>query len=155
MRTVDATTVQRILRKYTGATNVDSSLRILRKLGKESTSMSQRHAAELVYLACATVDTTRTRRALAMCRSNTPESAMVEALQRQLAGDNSTTVGTIRADLIKELAQEYNRRSQTSNASTPGYVDGQRIQVRGGANRSWTPHAAAYVIDNDTPKTEA
>lgn len=155
MRTVDATTVQRILRKYTGATNVDSSLRILRKLGKESTSMSQRHAAELVYLACATVDTTRTRRALAMCRSNTPESTMVEALQRQLEGNNCASVGTVRAELLRELAQEYNRRSNVSNASTPGYMDGQRIQVRGGANRSWTPHASAYVIDNETPKTEA
>ena len=149
---MNSTTVQRILRKYTDASNVDRSVHILQKLGKDTRSMTQRQIAELVYLACATVDSTRTRRALAMARSNTPESAMVDALQKQLAGDYCNAVATVRADLLKELATECGKRNSiSSNASTPGYIDGERIQVRGGSNRSWTPHAATYVIDNDTP----
>ena len=149
--------VQRILHKYTSRESVTNSLQILRKLGLAESNLSYREAAELVYLACGNADATRARNALAMARTNTPAGSIVRSLEKQMRSGVMMDMDGMPTAMLREVAGEFRKttRKSSSNASTPGYMDGRAIQVRGGATAEWKRHAAAYVIDKDTPKTTA
>ncbi len=146
MSTAKLSSVERILRKYTSAENVTTSIGIMRKLGKVGGSVTHRQAAQLAYLACSNESHQRTRNALAMERDNTLQAAVVNSLKRQIQSGHSSPSGTVPADLVKELAGAFSTRN-----NTPGYVDGKRIEVRGGAHRDWSLYPSNYVVDNDTP----
>lgn len=62
-----------------------------------------------------------------------------------LRSGDGPTVDQFPGRMIKELVAQFQAR-QEYNAATPGYVDGQPIQVRGGASKDWQTHAKAYVI---------
>ena len=141
-----ANNIERILRKYTSAESVKRSMDIMRKLDTVGEDLTQRQAAQLAYLACAATDDTRTRSALAMQRSNTPAAAIVSEVQRQIEGGTCTALGRASAQMVRDIAQAY-KGSARSNTTTPGLIDGQRIQVRGGARKDWKRYAADYVID--------
>lgn len=149
----NAQTVERIVRKYASAESVDHSLQLLRKLGKASGALTHREAAELVYLACGTVDDTRARHAVAMERSNTAAGTVVATLERQLRSGHYVELDSMPTAMLREVSKQFSKQNDKSrsNVSTPGFLDGKHIQVRGGATTDWTRHASGYVIEIDTP----
>jgi len=48
--------------------------------------------------------------------------------------------------MIKEVSNMIGAKRE-SNAATPGYLDGKKVQVRGGSRPDWQTHADSYVIE--------
>ena len=50
------------------------------------------------------------------------------------------------------MSKQFSKQAEKSrsNVSTPGFLDGKHIQVRGGATYNWNRHAAGYVIEKET-----
>ena len=55
--------------------------------------------------------------------------------------------------MLREVSKQFSKQNDKcrSNVSTPGFLNGKHIQVRGGATTDWTRHASGYVIEIDTP----
>ncbi len=67
-------------------------------------------------------------------------------LHHNCSSSNAQLTSMQAAQMVRDIAQAYKGNAR-SNTTTPGLIDGQRIQVRGGARKDWKRYAADYVID--------
>ena len=134
-------TIYNGLRRYVRKEVLDGCVSLMRKLGMSDELISQRQAAQLIYLSCAVSDRERTRAALKMDRSRTIEYRAVNEIEAMLLHPEVKNETGVSTNVLRDLSRQYR------GVQTPGYIDGKPIQVRGGSSRNWTTHAKHYVRD--------
>jgi hypothetical protein len=111
----------------------------MRKLDMSEDLITQRQAAQLIYLSCAIAERERTRAALKMDRTSTSEYREVNMIEALLLHPDGKNESSVNSNVLRDLSRQYR------GVQTPGYIDGKPIQVRGGSSRNWTTHAKHYV----------
>ena len=137
---VSIETMHRALRKYVREEVIDTCLRLMRKVGRAEFELSQREAAELIYLSCGICDKERTRSVLHLDRENSTAFRAVDMIEALLLSPERHNESGIPTNVLRDLSRQY--RGQEA----PGYVDGRRIQVRGGASLGWTAEPKSYEV---------
>ena len=131
------------LRKYVQPEVLQTTLDLLWKLGRAQGDLSQREVAEVIYLACGVQHAERARAAVSMERDDTTAGRAVKEVERLLTLPDSRNESGIPTSVMRDLSRHYRGKVKPS---TPGYINGQRIHVRGGATRDWRNIAANYVV---------
>lgn len=132
------------LRKYVRADVITASMTLMQKLGRAQGDLSQRETAEAIYLACGVQDKERARAAVSMERDDTTAGRAVRELERLLLLPDSRNESGVPTNVVRDLSRHYRGKAA---AVRPGYIDGQQIQVRGGATAGWSSVASSYVVE--------
>jgi hypothetical protein len=132
-------TIYKGLRRYVRKEVLDGCVSLMRKLDMSEDLITQRQAAQLIYLSCAIAERERTRAALKMDRTSTSEYREVNMIEALLLHPDGKNESSVNSNVLRDLSRQYR------GVQTPGYIDGKPIQVRGGSSRNWTTHAKHYV----------
>lgn len=126
--------LHRALRKYVQPEAIEASMSLLFKLGRAKGELSQREVAEVIYLACGVQQQERARAAVSMQRDDTTAGRAVKEVERLLTLPDSRNESGIPTSVMRDLSRHYRGKVKPS---APGYIDGERIHVRGGATHDW------------------
>jgi len=134
-------TIYNGLRRYVRKDVLEVCVKLMRKLGVDDDCLTQRQAAQLIYLACGVAETERTKAALNMDRPNTTAYRAVNEIEAFLLSPDRANESSVATNVLRDLSRQYR------DVKPQQYVDGKAIQVRGGATRNWSLHAKNYTLD--------
>lgn len=134
-------TIYNGLKRYARKDVLEVCLKLMRKLGVTDDTLTQRQAAQLIYLTCGVSEKERTKSALNMDRPSTIACRAVNEIESMLLSPDGVNESGVPTNVLRDLSRLYR------GVKSQGYVDGKPIQVRGGAALNWRLHARHYTMD--------